>query len=120
MMRTRFIDKFKPKPKRLSAKLSVTEILDVLPQDPPLSGKVNLDALLDSLWGGIDNLGVNKIAFVWTQADTIVRNSPDNFKTLIECFNELALSVANTEFGIERPVLFKVFMVGNSKEFKEF
>ena len=93
-------------------------IVGVLPQDPPLSGTVNFDAFLDSLWGGLDSLGIKKVAFVWTKAEMLLRNSPKNFKTIIDCFNELALSVSDIDYGIKTPVLFKVFVVGNSEEFK--
>jgi hypothetical protein len=33
------------------------EINRKLPLDPPLSGRVNWDALSDSLWGGLEKLG---------------------------------------------------------------
>src|SRR3712207_4769228 len=71
------------------------EIKNILPQDPILSGRVNLDALMDSLWGGFDNLGEEKVAIVWRSANNIINNNINQFLVIMDCFKELKIGRAH-------------------------
>lgn len=96
------------------------KIVRVVPQDPPLSGKCNWDAFTDSLWGGLDELAEENVAFIWTKAENMFEHGIPDLFTALDCFKELALSVANQEYGISKPVRLLIFLVGKGKNFKLF
>lgn len=91
-----------------------------LPQDPPLSGKVNFDAFVDSLWGGIDSFGEEKIAIIWTNPTKIMNLDKGKFKTLIACLEELSRTLTLEEYGVEKPILLKTILLGEGEEFLKF
>ena len=93
------------------------EIKKTLPQDPPLSGKVNWDAFLDSIWGGLDELGKEKVAIVWTNVENMLESSLPDLVTAIELFRDLALSVSNPDTRISVPVSLTIFLVGDGNNF---
>jgi hypothetical protein len=85
---------------------------NTLPQDPPLSGNVNFDALVDSLWGGFDSLGEEKVAIVWHNSNSIINHDKVKFEILLECFEELGNSLMLEEYGIDKPIKLKVIFLG--------
>lgn len=93
------------------------KVVEVFPQDPPLSGKCNWDAFTDSLWGGLDELSEEKVAFIWTKVENMFEYGiPDLFMAL-DCFVELARSVSNYETGISKPIKLIIFLIGKGKNF---
>jgi Barstar (barnase inhibitor) len=85
---------------------------NTLPQDPPLSGNINFDALVDSLWGGFDSLGEEKVAIVWYNSNSIINHDKVKFEILLECFEELGNSLMLEEYGIDKPIKLKVIFLG--------
>lgn len=82
-------------------------IKNELPQDPPLSGKVNFDALIDSLWGGFDELGEEKVTILWSNPKEAINKEAINkdktrYDILTNCFEELAKILTMKEYGIEK------------------
>src|SRR4051812_26900600 len=61
------------------------ESVKLLPQDPPLSGSVNWDAFLDSLWGGLDNLGEKRVSVIWTKAERMLERGLPDILMAVEC-----------------------------------
>ncbi|WP_139489595.1 barstar family protein [Brevibacillus dissolubilis] len=92
------------------------QIVNILPQDPPLSGQVNLDAFVDSLWGGIDNLSVEKVAILWTQINNMLYSAPQDLEKLTVCFNDVAESLLTTEFGLDKPIVLTVYLFRNGND----
>ncbi|MCR8845349.1 barstar family protein [Paenibacillus sp. SC116] len=68
----------------------------ILPQDPPLISD-NLDAFVDSISSGILDCEANKLYILWTCADIMDNNAPEDFKMIIECFNDIIIRVAKEE-----------------------
>lgn len=96
------------------------QIAGSFPQDPPLSGNCNWDALADSLFGGLDQLGETRVAFIWTHADNMLHSGLDDLLTAVICFDQIASVVATTEAGLSEPVKLLVFLVGKGANFKAF
>lgn len=61
------------------------EIIKSLPQDPPLSGRVNYAAFLDSVAGSILMNEEEKVAFIWDDVNNIIEYGLEDFVT-ISCF----------------------------------
>ncbi|ACD24905.1 barstar family protein [Clostridium botulinum] len=90
-----------------------------LPQDPPLSGRVNFDALVDSLWGGFDYQGKEKVAIIWTNPMKLIKKDKDRFRILIECLKELTETLTLEEYGINKPIFLKIILVEDDNLFVE-
>jgi hypothetical protein len=91
-----------------------------LPQDPPLSGRVNWDALRDSLWGGLDELGAGQVAFVWTHVDRMLEHGLGDLLIAVGCFTQLGFEVATKQHGISQPVSLLIFLLGKGDNFRPF
>lgn len=102
------------------AKSFFKKIVNVFPQDPPLSGKCNWDAFTDSLWGGLDEIAQERVAFIWTRVEEMFEYGIPDLFTALDCFKELGSSVSNQDYGISKPVQLLIFLVGNGKNFKLF
>jgi hypothetical protein len=89
----------------------IKEIMLKFPLDPTLSGKVNYDALTDSMWGGLDLLKKNKVVLKWDSYNSIVQNNIQDFIRLMICLNRVSLEVATREFNIDVPVDFRILLV---------
>ncbi len=96
------------------------EAVNLFPQDPQLSGSVNWDAFLDSLWGGLDKLGKGRVAFIWTKVEKMLVHGLPDLLVAVECFSQLASDVNNTETGITCRVELLVFLIGEGDNFKPF
>ncbi len=90
-------------------------VKNTLPQDPPLSGKVNFDALVDSIWGGIDSQTKEKIVILWFNPTNLMEKNFSKFKVLLECFEEISSMLLKKEFGINQKKFFKLIMIFNEK-----
>lgn len=95
-------------------------IKDELPQDPPLSGKVRFDALVDSLWGGFDELGEEKVAILWSNPKGLINKDKIGYDILIDCFEELAKTLTMKEYGIEKPISLKTILLDEGKLYSRF
>ncbi len=102
------------------AKSFFKKIVNVFPQDPPLSGKCNWDAFTDSLWGGLDELAQERVAFIWTKVEEMFEYGIPDLFIALDCLKELASSVSNPGYGISKPVQLLIFLVGKGKNFKLF
>jgi hypothetical protein len=87
-------------------------VANVLPQDPPLSGNINYDAFVDSIWGGLDALGKEKVAILWTNVEKFSIQDIKGMKMIIRCLNDIANSISTNEFGIEKPITLHVYVSG--------
>jgi hypothetical protein len=95
-------------------------IKNELPQDPPLSGKVNFDALVDSLWGGFDELDEEKVAILWSNPKETINKDKTRYETLIDCFEEIAKTLTMKEYGIEKPISLKTVLLDKGKLYSRF
>ncbi len=93
---------------------------DVLPLDPPLTlgGRVNWDALSDSMWGGLDRLGEPRVAIVWTRAERMLDHGLSDLLIASYCFRDVAISVHDPQTGISTIVDLLIFLVGEGNNFK--
>jgi hypothetical protein len=91
-----------------------------LPLDPPLSGSVNWDAFIDSVWGGLDDLGEERVALVWIAAERMLEKGLPDLLIAVDCFQQLAASVRAPDTGISTPALMLVFLIGDGENFKQF
>jgi hypothetical protein len=66
-------------------------IAAAIPLDPPIVDPSNLDAFGDSLGGGVEALGVPRLALIWPEPETMVRGSPKDFKEVVDLLVELTL-----------------------------
>lgn len=106
---------------RLSGITSVEDfflhVRDDLPMAPPISGQVHWDAFSDSLWGGLDETGDERIAIFWENADQLLMKDSESFQIAIEIFSHVASSLANPQFNADKLPLLKIFMFGAGSEF---
>lgn len=69
---------------------------DELPLNPPISGEVHLDALSDSLVGGLEYGGPTRLAIVVDNANCIARSSPaafaDTVDSIVTAFNHIEMA----------------------------
>ncbi len=90
----------------------------VLPLDPPISGRVNWDALSDSMWGGVDRLGEPRVAYVWTNVERMLDRGLYDLLMASSCFQDVAVSVHDPQHGISTVVDLLVFLVGEGNNFR--
>jgi hypothetical protein len=62
-----------------------------VPLDPPLSGRVNWDALSDSLWHGLAAQPQRHVAICWLDAHLFLHRDPAGFHIAVEVFQDVAL-----------------------------
>lgn len=96
------------------------ESIKILPQDPQLNGNINWDAFTDSLWGGLANLGQDRVAIIWTNADRMLEHGLQDLLVASGCFEHIASTMATTKYGLARPVQLLVVLVGEGNNFKPF
>lgn len=94
-------------------------IVNILPLDPPMSGNVNLDAFIDSLWGGLDNLGADRVAILWTHVNNMLEYGFSDLIKIIDCFESLAVQLATAKFGLSKPIALQIFLIGSGDNFPE-
>jgi len=90
----------------------------ILPLDPPIVGAVNWDAFVDSVWGGLDDLGEQKVAVVWTRAENMLRGGLQDLLEIVLSFQHLASLISTREYGIQHPVRLLVLLVGKGDNFR--
>ena len=88
------------------------KIIQVLPQDPPLSGQVNGDAFIDSITGAFYDIDTDKVAVIWYDADSIVSNASEDAIRIVTLFQYVAEDLSTTKYGLEKPIDFRVLLVG--------
>ncbi|MFD8644707.1 barstar family protein [Streptomyces zaomyceticus] len=81
-----------------------------LPLDPPVVSSNSLDALSDSLWGGIHSTDDQKIAIIWEDSLRFFEDSPEEFKDACSVLAEVAESLADETFAVGRPKQVRVFV----------
>jgi hypothetical protein len=92
-------------------------VISVVPNDPPLSGRPHLDALLDSVWEGFRVLGSEKVAILWKDADKILDRGLQDLIIISDLFQEIGRTLRGTEKGkLPRFLLFLV-LFGNGPNF---
>ncbi|OOM15882.1 barstar family protein [Clostridium saccharobutylicum] len=96
----------------------INEVINILPQDPPLNGNPNLDAFADSLWGGIDKEGIEKVVILWKGVNKIIDNCLMDFHQIIECLEDLLQNLSNIEYMSDKPTNLLIVLLGNGSEFQ--
>lgn len=84
---------------------------DVLPLDPPISGNVNWDAFVDSLWSGLEKLDANKIAILWHDSAVMKQHDARNYAICIECLCDICESLKTTADGATEVKAIRVFLI---------
>ena len=69
----------------------------VLPLEPALVGDDNWDAFSDSLWGGLGNLSMKKIAIIWPRSLRFATTEPEQFDIAKGILSDLIESLADIE-----------------------
>ncbi len=62
----------------------------VLPLDPPLYGDDNWDGLSDSIFGGLYELTVGRVAIVWRNSETMAQESCQDFEIALHCLAQVS------------------------------
>lgn len=73
----------------INAKTFFAEIVKVLPQNPPLSGRENYDAFTDSVWEGIVDLELDKVAILWTDVNNILNGGLEDLLKIVRSLFDL-------------------------------
>ncbi len=73
-----------------------------LPLDPPQIGK-SWDALLDSVWGGMYEVGASIVLITWTGAADLQRASPEDYAIAMEVFRDLVSTLGNEKYTVGKP-----------------
>lgn len=89
----------------------------VVPNDPPLSGRPNADAFLDSVWEGFRLLGVDKVAILWKNADTMLNGGLQDLLVISDLFQEVARSLRGSGGGKVPSFLFYLILFGRGPSF---
>lgn len=101
------------------AKTFFRTVKEILPFDPPISGKVNWDAFSDSLWEGIMNLGNQKVAIVWTKVDNMLEHGLAGLIDAIRSLIDVSTSLYNDVEDTERVSLI-IFLIGKGNNFPAY
>jgi len=98
------------------SKAFFNKVKDILPFDPPISGKVNWDAFSDSLWEGLCNMGNRKVSIVWTKVDNMLKYGLLDLMKSVQCLTDVATSLYNDTDEVERVSLI-LFLIGKGSNF---
>lgn len=74
-----------------------------LPLDPPIVSSRSWDALLDSLRGGIEEIGAALIVITWTGAADLRSASPADYDIAIEVLRAVTSDVGNEKYTVGKP-----------------
>lgn len=74
-----------------------------LPLDPPVVGSTSWDALSDSLWEGIHEVGAAIVLITWTGAADLQRASPKDYETAMSVFRDLISTLGNETYTAGEP-----------------
>jgi hypothetical protein len=74
-------------------------VIRVVPNDPPLSGRLNLDAFLDSVWEGLSRLGASRVAILWKNSDKMLNGGLQDLVIISGLFQEIAHSLRGNKQG---------------------
>ena len=92
-------------------------VVSVVPNDPPLSGRPNGDAFLDSVWEGFRQLGVDKIAIFWNSADMMLNGGVQDLIMISDLFQEIARALRGTGGGKLPSFLLYLILFGRGPNF---
>jgi len=94
------------------------ELVAVLPQDPPLSGRRNWDAFEDSVWEGLESAPEEKFAILWHDSHLMLGALLPEFLRAVVVIDGLTASLATTKHGASRPKEVLLFLIGRGDGFK--
>lgn len=80
----------------------------------------NWDALADCLWGGLAEVSSERVAIVWTHAQTLLEADLQTFLTAVGIFTSLARQVLTTEHGFPHIMELNVFLIGTGSNFPAY
>jgi hypothetical protein len=78
----------------------VVSIREVLPLDPPIARGV-WDAVKDSLWEGLDQLNVEKVAIVWPESKRMRQSEGDGYSRAVDLFTLLVFELADRKYTVD-------------------
>jgi len=82
-----------------------------LPLDPPLHRVHDVwDALADSLWEGLHELGVDEVVILWSGSDNLRAADPDEFGIACDVMRDLAGSLGDRTLTVDRPVEVTIYL----------
>lgn len=82
------------------------------PLDPPLVSNRSWDALADSLFGGLCDVGAHSVRVVWPDAHDWSPEAGRDLDIALEILDDMARTLAEPEYTDGRPVTVQVFVVG--------
>ncbi|MCA7993372.1 barstar family protein [Burkholderia cepacia] len=81
------------------------------PLDPPLHSNRSWDALADSLWSGLGEVGNERIVIFWPNSDRMRAVDPDTFAVATAVLRDLCISLADPKITVSRTKTLLVFQV---------
>ena len=86
-------------------------VRESLPLDPPVVGNTVIDALSDSLWGGLYSAGRETVVVIWEGSSDLAKNAPKEFEITLEMFRDIASTVAQPKYTGGQPKSVCVYLV---------
>lgn len=92
-------------------------VVNVVPNDPPLSGSPNADAFLDSVWEGFNNLGADRVAILWKTSELMLNGGLQDLIIISDLFQEVARSLRSNAGGRLSRFLLYFILFGSGPNF---
>jgi barstar (barnase inhibitor) len=81
-----------------------------LPLDPPVMSSCNWDALSDSLWQGLYDLGVPRVVIMWPDSAPFRAETPQDFDIALAVLADVAEVLADQRATVGKPVEVGVYV----------
>lgn len=97
------------------------ELLDQFAAGLPGVGDLrphNWDALADVLWNVLYDLDEERVALVWTGAQTLVESDLQDLLDAVRVVSDVARSVGSASGGFPRQTTFVLVMLGDGPQFR--
>jgi hypothetical protein len=78
-------------------------IRNTIPLNPPLVGDSVWDALSDSLFGGLLDLGDESLAIIWSDSTVMAGQAPAEFEFARSVLTQVAEQLANSTYTVGNP-----------------
>lgn len=92
--------------------------MQALPMDPAISGRVNWNALSDSLFGGIDASIKKRVAIVWHGADLLLETDPESFSIAQIVLADVSDCLRRERNERRTEACLRSFLLGKGEQFR--
>lgn len=101
----------------VSAESFFLAVKESLPLSPDLSGRVNWDALVDSLFEGLSEQQEQKFSIVWSDVDAMLSRNVSDFFWAVHSLYQVALDLNSPRSGLKKTVELTVVLLGTGDNF---